>query len=144
MDRISKMLALAASIGIACAVEVAHADDSRVTVVKAGGGTDKVIVVRDQDTGRIRPATPEEIEAMGSGARAGAGASASSRFAPNPVVLSRSETTMVSRPGGGATIRRSMDDLDKVVLERSADGKMSMRHGGGQVPQSSTQNLPKE
>jgi hypothetical protein len=138
MDRISKMLALAASMGLAFAVEVAHADEPIVTVIKAGPATDAMRVVRDQETGRIRMATPEEIAAMASVA----GSASASRFAPT--VLGRSTTTMVSRPGGGATIRRSVDDLDAVVIERGADGKMSMRHGGDQVPRSSTQNLPKE
>jgi hypothetical protein len=133
MDRMSRMLALAACTGMALASGVAQAAESNVVVVKAGGGTDAVKVVRDKDTGRIRAATPDEIESMGS-----------SSLAPNVVVLSRPATTMVSRPDGSATIRRSIDDLDSVVVERGADGKVSMRHGGKNAPKAPTQTAPKE
>lgn len=136
MDRSSRMLALAAGMGLAFAVGIAHADEPRVTVIKAGPATDAMRVVRDQDTGKIRMATPEEIAAMAF--------DAPSTSRPAPSVLGRSATTMVTRSNGSATVRRSVDDLDAVVIERSADGKMSMRHAGGHVPSSSTPNLPKE
>lgn len=132
MDRMSKLLALAACTGMAFAAGTAQAADSKVTVVKAGGGTDAVKVVRDKDTGKIRAATPEEMDAMGN-----------SSLAPNVVVLSRPVTTMVQRPDGSATIRRSLDELDSVVMERGADGKLSMRHGGKHVAPA-PQTAPKE
>ena len=128
MDRMSRMLALGACAALALAAGAAGAAESNVTVVKAGGGMDAVKVVRDKDTGKIRAATPEEMESMGP-----------STLGPNVVVLSRPATTMVSRPDGSATIRRSVEDLDSVVIERAADGKVSMRHNGAP-----TQNAPKE
>lgn len=133
MDRVSRMLALAACAGLAFASAAAQAAESTVTVVKAGGGMDAVKVVRDKDTGRIRAATPDEIASMGP-----------STLAPSVVVMSRPGTTMVSRPDGSATFRRSVEDLDSVVLERGADGKATMRHADKHAPAASTQNLPKE
>jgi len=134
MDRMKNMLALAACAGLAFAAGGAHAAESNVTVVNAGGGTDAVKVVRDKETGRIRAATAEEIEAMGP-----------SRLAPNIVTISRPTTTAVTRADGSTTIRRSFEDLDSVVLERGADGKLRMRHGGKDAPAApATQTAPKE
>jgi len=132
MDRMSKLLALAACTGMAFAAGTAQAAESKVTVVNAG--TDAVKVVRDKDTGRIRAATAEEIEAMGP-----------SRLAPNIVTLSRPTTTAVTRPDGSTTIRRTLEDLDSVVMERGSDGKFRMRHGCKDAPAApATQTAPKE
>jgi hypothetical protein len=135
MDRMSGMLALVACAGMALAASTAQAAESKVTVVTAGSATDAMKVVRDKDTGKIRAATPEEMESM-AGTRS---------LAPNVVVLSRPVTTMVSRPDGSATIRRSVDDLDSVVMERGTDGKLSMRHGGKHAAAApATPTAPKE
>jgi hypothetical protein len=119
---------------MAFAAGAAHATESNVTVVNVGGGADAVKVVRDKDTGRIRAATSDEIAAIGT----------TSRLAPNVTILNRPATTMVERPDGSATIRRSLDDLDSIVAERGADGRLSKRHGGKDAPKPSTQTAPKE
>ena len=101
-----------------------------VTVVNAG--LDSVKVVKDKDTGKLRAATPDEAAAMAS--------QPAQRLAPNVVVMSRPNMSIVNRADGSATIRRSLDDLDSVVAERGANGKLNIGHHG--VP--STPNLPKE
>ena len=114
-------LACAAGMGVTLAAGVAAADT--VTVVKAGPAIDSVKVVKDKDTGKLRAATPEEADAMAS--------EPAQRLAPNVVVMSRPATTMVTRADGSATIRRSLDDLDSVVAQRGADGKLKIDHKGG-------------
>jgi hypothetical protein len=126
------LLALVASTGGALAMGAAAADG--VTIVNAGPAVDSVKVVKDKDTGKLRAATPDEAAAMAS--------QPAQRLAPNVVVMSRPATSMVSRADGSATIRRSVDDLDSVVAERGANGKMTVRHKGAPVP--TTPNLPKE
>jgi hypothetical protein len=51
-------------------------------------------------------------------------------------------TTIVWRADGSATVRRSVEELDSLVIERGADGKLNVRHEDGHAP--STSNLPKE
>jgi hypothetical protein len=92
-----------------------------VKVVNAG--LDSVKVVKDKDTGKLRAATPDEAAAMAS--------QPAQRLAPNVVVMSRPSMSIVSRADGSATVRRSLDDLDSVVAERNADGKLRIDHKGG-------------
>ena len=128
MERLARLLAVVESTGVAFAVTAAE-----VKVVKAGQALDSVKVVRDKDTGKLRNATPEEIEELGK---------LPNVYAPNVVVLSRPATTSVTHPDGSATIRRSIEDLDSLTATRGADGKLVIRHKGTQAP--STQTLPKE
>ena len=121
MNRMSRVLAVMACTGAALSLASANAEESKVTVIKAGDATSQMKVVRDKETGRIRAATSEEIAAMGE--------SSARSYAPSVVVLSHPQTTMVSRPDGSATIRRSVDDLDSVMVSRSADGKLVVHHG---------------
>jgi hypothetical protein len=124
MDRMKMWLAIAASTGVALAAGSALAGEPLVTVVKAGPALDAVRVVRDKETGQMRPATAEEIEQM-TAARAHA-----KSLAPSVTILNRPTTTIIDHPDGSSTIRRSVDDLDSLVASRGADGKLSVRHGG--------------
>ena len=135
MVRIARLLAVTACTGVVLAVGSAAAQE--VKVINAGPGLDTLRVVRDKDTGRLRAATAEEIEAMTANRRA-------ARFMPNVVVQNRPETTIVNRPDGSATIRRSLDDLDSLTASRTADGKLVVRHNGKDEHAPSTSNLPKE
>jgi hypothetical protein len=120
MERIKGLLAVMASAGLVLAAAGVQAAESKVTVVNAPGKMDALKVVRDKQTGKIRPATEEEIAEMNAAPRSG--------YAPNPVMLSRPATTVVSRPDGSATIRRSAEELDEVVASKGADGKIKMGH----------------
>jgi len=133
MIRKTSLLALAACTGVALAAGANAADE--VKVIKAPeAAVSSVKVVKDKQTGKLRAATPEEADEMASQPAA--------RLAPNVVVVSRPATTMVTRPDGSATIRRSVDELDAVVAEKRADGKLAVRHKGAPTP--TTPNLPKE
>jgi len=136
MNRRSKALAVTACAGAVLCVSIANAEESNVTVVKAGDALSQMKVVRDKETGKLRPATSDEIVAMSQGS--------ARSYGPSVVVLSRPNTTMVTRPDGSATIRRSIDDLDSVVVSRAADGKLHMQHGAkGEASPAQTAN-PKE
>jgi hypothetical protein len=113
------------------AAEAAVAAEPTVTVVKAPGKLDGMKVVRDKETGKLRAATPEEIAELNK---------ATSGYAPNAVILNRPVTTLVTRPDGGQTIRRSADDLDSLKASRSSDGKLTVHHGD----KPAAQPLPKE
>ena len=119
MERIAKMLAVMACTGVALSAGAAAAAESTVTIVNAPK-LDAMKVVKDKDTGKIRAATPEELEAMNAAPRTG--------YAPNAAMLSRPATTMVQRPDGSATIRRAADDLDALVVSKTADGKVTLGH----------------
>ena len=96
---------------------------------------DDMKVGRDKDSGNLRPATPEEIAAMkGQGG------------APSVLVQSRPTTTVVVRSDGSAVARRSLDDLDNLVLTRDANGKAVLRHTRKGMPavQAPAADLPKE
>jgi hypothetical protein len=121
MNRMMKVLAVTACAGAALSLGIAGAEESKVTVVKAGTALNGLKVVRDKETGKLRPATAAEIAQMGNASTPG--------YAPAIVVLSHPVTTMVTHPDGSATIRRSLDDLDKVVVSRGANGRLAMHHG---------------
>ena len=130
MNRMSRMLAVMACTGVALAVGSAVAGEVKVTVVKASG-LDGIKVMRDKESGKLRAATPEEIKEMNS---------QSSGFAPNAVVVSRPATTFVTRADGSMTVRRSIEDIDSLKVERGANGKLVAHHGD----KPAAQPLPKE
>jgi hypothetical protein len=120
MERIKGLLAVMAGAGIALAAAGVQAAESTVTVVKAPGKMDSLKVVRDKVTGKIRAATPEEIEELNAAPRSG--------NLPNAAQLNRPVTTRVPRPDGSATIRRGAEDLDEIVASKGADGKINLGH----------------
>ena len=133
MNRTARMLAVMAGTGVALAVGSAVAGEVKVTVVKAGSGLDAMKVVRDKETGKLRAATAEEITEMNS---------QPTSYLPNAAVLSRPVTTLVTRADGSMTIKRSIEDLDSLVVSREANGKLVARHGERHA--APAQPLPKE
>ena len=131
MNRVARLLALAASTAVAFAFGGAVAAETTVTVVKAPGKLDGLKVVRDKETGRLRAATAEELVELNN---------APATYAPNAVVLNRPVTTMVTRADGSATIRRSADELDSLLVSRDANGKLVVHHGD----KPAAKTLPKE
>lgn len=86
---------------------------------KSAGALSDMKVSRDKETGQLRAPTPEENAALDAKART---------IAPNVVVLRRPVTTVEVRPNGSAVAKRSLDDMDNLVLSRTADGKAVLRH----------------
>lgn len=135
MQSKTRMLAIMAGMGVALTAGGVAAGE--VKVINAGPAMDAVKVVKDKETGKLRAATAEEAAQMA--------ARPATRLAPNVVVLSRPTTTIVTRPDGSATIRRSLEDLDSLVAVRRADGKLNVRHQQGKdAAAPSTPNLAKE
>jgi len=120
MERISKVLAVMACTGVALLAGGAIAAESKVTIVNAPGNMDAMKVVKDKDTGKIRPATADEIDEMN--------AAPAHNYAPNAAILSRPATTLVQRADGSATIRRGADEMDAVLVSKGADGKVTLGH----------------
>ena len=123
MNRFARLLALAASTAVAFAVGGAVAGESKVTVVKAGPALSDMKVTRDKDTGQLRAATPEEVAAL---------RASSVTIAPHILELVRPVTTVEVRADGSAVGKRSLADMDHLVLTRGADGKPVMQHSRNQ------------
>ena len=136
MERIARMLAVMASSGVALAAGSASAAESKVTIVNAPAAKLEAFkVVKDKQTGKIRAATSEEIAEM---------EAAPVGFAPNAAVLSRPASTLTVNADGSMTGRRSFDELDSLVIERGANGKVTIRHGAQHAPAASKPAAPKE
>lgn len=132
MKRRSGALAVMACAA-ALAAGTAVAEEVKVTVVK-GAALDDMKVTKDRNTGRLRPATPEEIQALSRG---------TGSFGPSVVVQSRPETTVIHRADGSGVVRRSLEDLDNLVVNRDAKGRLVLRHGDRHSP-ATPAALPKE
>ena len=78
-------------------------------------------VSRDKETGQLRAPTAEEDASLASKAR---------MLVPNVVVLRRPVTTVEIRSDGSAVAKRSLDDLDNLVITRGADGRAVIGHAG--------------
>jgi hypothetical protein len=137
MERMTRLLAVTACSAMALALGTASAGESKVIIINAPAGKmDAFKVVKDKQTGKVRAATSEEIEEMNAAPLHG--------FAPNAAVLSRPASTLTFNADGSMTGRRSFDELDSLVVERSADGKTQIRHGAKQAPAAAKPALPKE
>lgn len=105
--------ALAMALPLAASAHGDHAHPESLPAASAGAG-DKLIVVRDAETGKLRHATGEEIaalEAQKSSLRRSARAAA---------------VTPVARvhPSGARGVRLTDDMLSHSVMVRGADGKL--------------------
>jgi hypothetical protein len=130
------MLAVTACTAVALVAGAAVAEEVK-PVSKSGTALDDMKVARDKETGKLRAATPEEVASL----KASGGG-----FATNIVVVTRPVTTVLVRPDGSAVARRSLDDMDNIVLSRDANGKAVLRHARkatAPAPAPAT-DLPKE
>ena len=105
----------------------ALADDAKPTTPTAGSTMSDMKVWRDPQTGKLRAPTPEESAALDAIPRS---------TTSNVVVLRRPFTTIEVRPNGSAVGKRSLDDMDNVVLTRTPDGKAVMSHSDKPAPAS--------
>jgi hypothetical protein len=104
-------------------------------VALAGDVLGDMKVSRDKETGRLRAPTAEENAALKESARS---------LAPSVVVVRRPFTTIEVRPDGSAVGKRSLDDMENLVLTRTADGKAVLGHADKPAPAAPTRTLPKE
>ena len=114
---------------------IALADDAKPAPARPAGALEDMKVSRDKETGALRAPTSEENAALRAKAFS---------VAPNVVVVRRPVTTVEIRADGSAVAKRSLEDIDNLVLTRTADGKSVLRHSGEPAPSAPTPNLPRE
>jgi hypothetical protein len=136
MNRNTRLLALAASTAVAFAVGDTFAGESKVTVVNAGSAVSDMKVARDKETGQLRAPNAEENAAL---------KASSASLAPHILDLVRPVTTVEVRSDGSAVGKRSLGDMDNLVLTRDATGKAILQHSRkGKIATAPAAETPKE
>jgi hypothetical protein len=116
ITRISLGLAIAAALPLAAQAHEAAAPAS--LPVAAAADSNNIIIVRDAETGRLRPATTEEHNALKA---LPANANARARFASRAAAA----TPLLKQHRSGAVGVRLTDDMvSQSVMVRGADGKL--------------------
>jgi hypothetical protein len=124
----------------ACAIGIfaagsALADGTQAAPTTSAGALSDMKVARDKETGALRSPNAEENAALGA---------RSFLLSPNVVVQRRPFTTVEVRADGSAVAKRSLDDMDNLVLTRTPDGRNVLRHSEKPAPAAPTQSLPQE
>ncbi|WP_377154933.1 post-PEP-CTERM-1 domain-containing protein [Roseateles sp. UC29_93] len=121
ITRISLGLAIAAALPLAAQAHEAAAPASLPVAdaaAIAAADTNQIVIVRDADTGRLRPATPEEHNALKAlPANANARARVASRAAAMTPLLKQHRS-------GAVGVRLTDDMVSQSVMVRGADGKL--------------------
>lgn len=116
ITRISLGLAIAAALPLAAQAHEAAAPASAAPTVEPVAAKDSLVVVRDAETGKLRPATAEEHAALQAQVPA-----ARARVALRAVALS----PQMKLHSSGATGIRATDEMaSQSVIVRGADGKL--------------------
>jgi hypothetical protein len=136
MNRTTRLLALWAGTAVVLsAAGGAAAEESKVTVIKAGTTLNDMKVTRDKETGKLRAPTDAEIADL----RAN-----KVTIAPHFLDLVRPVTTVEVRADGSAVAKRSLADMDNLVITTGAGGKPVLQHSrSGKAPAAPVTN-PKE
>ena len=136
MNRTARLLALWAGTAVALSVAGgAAAGESKVTVVKAGPALNDMKVTRDKDTGKLRAPNDAELADLDA---------ARVTVAPHFLDLVRPVTTVEVRADGSAVAKRSLADMDSLVLTTGADGRPVLRHSKKGTAPAAPAALPKE
>lgn len=122
-----RTLAVSVCAAAAFVAGAALADEAIPPAAKSGSTMSDMKVWRDPQTGKLRAPTPEESAALDAIPRS---------TTPNMVVLRRPFTTFEFRSNGSAVGKRSLDDMDNLVLTRTPDGKAVMSHSDKPAPSS--------
>jgi hypothetical protein len=122
----SLCLALAAGMGLA---SVAHAGDPQPQDASLYFNGVKVSI--DPATGRLRPPTAEELQAL----RASVKQMPASRSLAKPLPATRADAQRTIRklPDGSVKARIAEDMLNTVVATRNADGSISFNESTGEA-----------
>ena len=119
ITRISLGLAIAAALPLAAQAHDAaeHAAPAAAQATAPVASQDAIVIVRDAETGKLRPATAEEHEAL----KAIPANNLRARVAMRAAAL----TPQLKRHSSGATGVRLTDDMaSQSVIVRGADGKL--------------------
>lgn len=117
MHRIVTPLAVGALVALGASA--ATADESASATSAASSSLSSVKVARDKETGQLRAPTREEEAELAASAKS---------IAPTIVELSRPTTTTVVRADGGLTGKLSMENMESLVMTRTPDGNVVIRH----------------
>ena len=138
MHRFNSKLALGGFIALCVAGAPSLAEDAAALQQTASSSAlSDVKVVRDQDTKQLRAPTAEESAALDAKAKT---------LAPTVVEMQRPVSTVESRADGSMVGKRSLADMDNLVVETTADGTTVMRHSDEAVHEvpTATTELPQE
>ncbi len=138
MHRFTTQFALGAFVALAAAGTPCLADEALAAQpVASSSALSDVKVARDKETGKLRAATAEESAELDAKAKT---------LAPSVVQIMRPVTTVQMRADGSAVGKRSLDDLDNVVLFKTQDGKTVMQHSDKAIVEApaATAELPTE
>lgn len=135
MNLKARMHVLSACAVVGFTAGIALADDAKPAQANAASALSDMKVARDKETGDLRTPTAEESAALRAKAFS---------FVPNVVVVRRPVTTVEIRTDGSAVAKRSLEDIDNLVLTRTTDGKAVLRHTDKPAPTAPTQSLPRE
>ena len=137
MNRTTRLLALWAGTAVALTVAGgAAAEESKVTVIKAGPALNDMKVTRDKETGKLRAPTDAELADL---------QASRVTIAPHILDLVRPVTVLEVRADGSAVAKRSLADMDHLVITTGAGGKPVLQHSrGAKLPAAPVTNLPKE
>ena len=105
--------ALAAIAALALVTSGARAENPSERSAKSADTLSDKKVVRDKETGRFRAPTAEEAAELKASARS---------LAPNVLTVRRPVASVEVRANGSAVGKRTLDQMDHVVLQRTPDG----------------------
>ncbi|MGB7738259.1 MAG: hypothetical protein WBM03_04040 [Steroidobacteraceae bacterium] len=138
MQRFTTQLALSAFVALAAAGTPCLANETPAAQpVASSSALSDVKVVRDENTKQLRAPTAEESAALDAKAK---------KLAPSVVEIQRPVSTVERRADGSMVGKRSLADMDNLVLETSVDGTKLVRHsrdGAAKTPVATTA-LPTE
>lgn len=138
MHRFNSKLALGGFIALCAAGAPSLAEDTAALQQPASSSAlSDVKVARDKETGALRAPTAAESAELDAKAKT---------LAPTVVEIRRPVSTVENRADGSMVGKRSLADMDNLVLEATADGTTVMRHSNeavNEVP-TATADLPTE
>lgn len=123
--KLPKVLALTVGAGLALTMGAAYADETKVPSASSGDTLSSMKVTRDKETGRLRPTTPDEDAAIRASGRS---------VAPSVLVVRRPVSTFELRPDGSAVGKRSLADMENLMMTRKPDGSVVLKHSEQSAP----------
>ena len=118
MNLPTRLLALAA--GLALATSVAQAQETNAPSTKSTNTLSDRKVVRDPVTGLLRQPTTEEDAELRALPQA---------LPPAPLLGRRPTASVERRADGSATGKRTLAQMQNLIVETSPEGKVTIRHG---------------
>lgn len=128
-----RAVALVAMAGAICTSYAALAEDAAQSPAPKTGNALRVVV--DPETGEVRAATADELQALVKAQEAAQAAQSSARSAraaapAASLQILPAEKQVVKHANGATSVRLGMDSLSLVKIEADANGKAKTSHVG--------------